>query len=229
MKLGDAAAVVLVAGTVVLFTVGRSAYETTYAFSPALMAFVKFAVLATFGETLVSRLTTGSYVRSGFGLLPKLIVWGLLGLAIYCAFVIFESGTTRLFFSGGVPPGGFPKVVWAFSISVAMNLIFSPVLMTTHNLTDLFIRENNGHFPLGKLHPGQLLSSVDWDRMWSFVFARTIPLFWIPAHTITFLLPPEFRLMYAAGLSVMLGLFMALVRPGKNLSEGPARRSTAKE
>ncbi len=39
---------------------------------------------------------------------------------------------------------------------------------------------------------------------------KTIPLFWIPAHTITFLLPEEFRVLFAAVLSVMLGVLLSL-------------------
>jgi len=46
--------------------------------------------------------------------------------------------------------------------------------------------------------------------MWNFIFKRTIPFFWIPAHTITFLLPPEFRVLFAALLGIALGLILAI-------------------
>ena len=39
---------------------------------------------------------------------------------------------------------------------------------------------------------------------------RTIPLFWIPAHTVSFLLPPDYQVLYAALLGVALGLILAL-------------------
>lgn len=212
MKIGDLLAVVALVAAVLFLTVGRSTYDAVYAFSPALVAFVKFALLATFGEALISRVLTGVYLRPGFGLVPKMIIWGFLGMLVYSAFVIFEGGVTVLLFDGVAPEAGFMRVLHALSVSLFMNAIFAPVLMTTHRLTDLFIDTNGGRVPLGKLNPGRLLASVDWGRMWGFVFARTIPLFWIPAHTVTFLMPPEFRLSYAAGLSVALGLFMALVR-----------------
>jgi hypothetical protein len=46
--------------------------------------------------------------------------------------------------------------------------------------------------------------------MWGFVFKKTIPFFWIPAHTITFLLPPQYRVLYAALLSVVLGILLGV-------------------
>lgn len=212
MKVGDALSALGVAAVVLFFTVGVQSYDALYEYSPALVAFLKFALLATFGEMLVSRFLNGVYMRAGFGLLPKMVIWGLLGLLVYSAFVIFEAGVTRLLFDGVAPSAGFRRVVHALSISVFMNAIFAPVLMTTHRLTDLFIDMHHGRFPLRELRPAELFAGVDWSRMWSFVFARTIPFFWVPAHTLTFLLPPKFRLVYAAGLSVALGLFMALVR-----------------
>ena len=224
MKLRDLFAVLLVAGVVLLLTVGKTAYDAAYAFSPLLTAFGKFALLATFGEALVARILTGRYLRPQFGLVWKAIVWGFLGMFVYTAFVIFENGVTQLIYGGIVPGSVIGQVVRAFLISVFMNLVFAPVLMTTHQLTDLFIDKHHGRFPVRELRPGDLLGMVDWNRMWGFIFARTIPLFWIPAHTITFLLPAEFRLIYAAGLSVMLGLFLALVRRRKPVSSSTQGR-----
>ena len=50
---------------------------------------------------------------------------------------------------------------------------------------------------------------MNWDVMWNFVFLKTIPLFWFPAHTITFLLPPDFQVLFAALLGIALGLILA--------------------
>jgi hypothetical protein len=44
------------------------------------------------------------------------------------------------------------------------------------------------------------------------VVAPTILWFWIPAHTITFCLPAEFRIIMAAGLSVCLGAILAFAK-----------------
>ena len=39
---------------------------------------------------------------------------------------------------------------------------------------------------------------------------KTVPLFWIPMHTVTFLLPAEYQVMMAAALSVALGVILSL-------------------
>jgi hypothetical protein len=41
---------------------------------------------------------------------------------------------------------------------------------------------------------------------------KTIPLFWIPAHTITFSLPPEYRVLMASFLSIALGGILAFAK-----------------
>ena len=46
--------------------------------------------------------------------------------------------------------------------------------------------------------------------MWGFVYKKTIPLFWIPAHTITFLLPAEYRILVAALLGIVLGVILGI-------------------
>jgi hypothetical protein len=52
--------------------------------------------------------------------------------------------------------------------------------------------------------------NMDWAVQWNFVLKKTIPLFWIPAQTITFLLPPEVQILFAALLGVVLGILMAV-------------------
>jgi ABC-type phosphate/phosphonate transport system permease subunit len=51
---------------------------------------------------------------------------------------------------------------------------------------------------------------VNWDMQWNFVIKKTIPLFWFPVHTITFILPPTFQVLFAALLGVALGLILAI-------------------
>ncbi|MEH6470348.1 MAG: Mpv17/PMP22 family protein [Halopseudomonas sp.] len=190
---------------------------------PLISAFVKFALLGTLGEVLGLRLSTGGYPLEKFGLIPKAITWGIMGVAIKIVFVIFASGVPALLvkygiddatslLSGSVSAG---KLIVAFSISVAMNVIFSPLLMTLHKITDLHIQQYQGS-ALSLIRPisvGRILNQIDWQQMWSFVFKKTIPFFWIPAHTLTFLLPPEHRVLFAALLGVMLGIILVL--PGR--------------
>jgi len=185
-----------------------------------IMSFLKFALLATLGEIIALRIKTGNYNEPGFGIIPRMIVWGFLGLAINLAFNIFASGAPVFLAYMGLKDapaamnGSFSglKLLDAFTISTTMNLIFAPVMMTFHKITDIHIIANGGTIS-GLLKPipfGPILKGINWDVMWNFIFKKTIPFFWIPAHTITFLLPPEFRVLFAALLGIALGLILAI-------------------
>lgn len=190
-------------------------------------AFVKFAILATIGDVIGLRIKTGSYLRKGFGIIPRMIVWGFLGITIKIAFVLFVYGTPAFLETLGlenahvVMKGNFTpeKLLVAFCISVAMNVIYAPVMMTLHAITDMHIMTNGGTIR-GFLTPikfRKLFVNLDWDVQWNFVFKKTIPFFWIPAHTITFLLPPELRVLFAALLGIALGMILAIAdMMGKN-------------
>jgi hypothetical protein len=221
MKWGDAIALVIGIGLVAFFSreAGRHIYESVYGNAPLPVTFVKFAVLATGGEILAYRLRAGHYRFRGFGIVPKMVVWGLLGLAIYAAFGIFSAGVPAVFTRAVVPFFHTP-VTTAFLISVFMNVFFAPVMMLTHHVTDLHIARSGGTFPFRGFHMVPLLAGIDWHRMWSFVFLKTIPLFWIPAHTITFLLPPAYRTIFAAALSVALGVFLGIAARRKEPHDG---------
>jgi len=220
MRPGDFFAAFLICALAVFFLVPatRALYESAYGQMPVLLSFLKFGVLATAGEVLAMRINTGNYDTRGFGVLPKMIVWGFLGIAIYWAFIIFATGTPNVFPAIGNLPDPWNRILSAFAISVFMNIIFAPPMMLTHHLTDRFIGDHNGRFPISQLDMLNLLNRVDWDRMWGFVFKKTIPLFWIPAHTITFLLPENYRVLFAVLLSVVLGLILGSVRAKKSTS-----------
>lgn len=188
---------------------------------PYLMSFLKFAILATYGEIAAYRIGNKKYPDKSFGILPKMIVWGILGIFIKAAFVIFSKGAIALIIS---IYKDFPinilatkelsllKLLAAFSISLTMNLIFAPVMMLTHKITDLYIALAGGTIKgilKTRFSLTDLLTKVDWKSFGGFVLAKTIPFFWIPAHTITFLLPETFQVLFAALLSVVLGIFLA--------------------
>lgn len=197
-----------------------NAYEHFNRTHGMVMSFVKFAVLATLGEMLGLRIKTGIYFFSGFGILPRALVWGFLGLAIKSAFIIFASGTP-LFLeylgmngAGAIIKGGFTadKVLVAFCISVAMNLTFAPVMMTFHKITDTHILQTGGtlHGFFTPLPVRKIITGMNWDVQWNFVLRKTIPFFWIPAHTLTFLLPPDYQVLFAAFLGLALGVILAV-------------------
>ncbi len=183
------------------------------------MSFVKFAILATMGEMMALRIRKGVYTEPGFGILPRALVWGVLGLAIKAAFTVFASGTPvfaeylGLGNASASMKSAFTgeKLLVAFCISAAMNLIFAPVMMTMHKITDTHIIGTGGTVQ-GFFTPipfARIFQNMNWDVQWNFVFKKTIPFFWIPAHTITFLLPTEYQVLFAAILGMALGLILA--------------------
>ena len=152
--------------------------------------------------------------------MPRAIVWGFLGLGINAAMIVFSSGVPSFLqymgmnnaqeiFTGNV---SFEKLFIAFTVSVFMNTIFGPVFMTLHKITDTHILNNGGTLK-GFLRPikmGEIIRNLNWDVQWNFVFKKTIPLFWFPAHTITFMLPGNMRVLCAALLGVVLGVLLAI-------------------
>ncbi len=190
-----------------------------------IMSFLKFGILSTFGECIGLRITSGAYNRRGFGILPRALVWGVLGMGISMAMTIFSTGVPAFMTSLGMEDASavmgmalsWKKVLVAFCISVAMNTIFAPVFMTLHKVTDTHITQTGGTLQgfFTPLHMGKILAGLNWHRQWSFVFKRTIPLFWFPAHTITFLLPGDLRVLFAALLGVVLGILLAIAAQKK--------------
>jgi len=205
------------------FFISDAVFDTYYQFNQErglLMSFIKFFFLATLGEVIGLRIKTGRYHQKGFGLLPRAIVWGFLGMSIYAAFAIFAAGTPALLEKLGVANAGillhselsWAKVLVSFSISTTLNVFYAPVLMTFHKITDIHILARGGTMR-GFLTPirfGQIFQEINWKVQWDFVFKKTIPLFWIPAQTITFLLPEEFRVLFAAFLGIVLGVLLAI-------------------
>lgn len=196
-------------------------YKTFNAEHAMIMAFLKFGILATLGEMLGCRISTGNYTTPTFGVLPRMVVWGVLGMAISMAMTVFSSGIPAFITSmgGGELVAAFAtegfswgKLVVAFSISVMMNTFFAPVFMTFHKITDAHIAENGGSLKalVTPIDMRRQMVSLNWDRQWSFIFKKTIPLFWYPAHTITFMLPGELRVLFAALLGVALGVILAI-------------------
>ena len=239
MKKGDIILIVCVAAVAALFAIPQThaaeGFNWATAHHPYIMAFFKFAILATLGEMLALRIREGVYNKKGFGVLPRMIVWGFLGMAIAMSMVIFKSGTSV--FLGTVADAitgnsghidaysgwsawdfGWGKLGIAFAVSVLMNSIFAPVMMTFHKCTDIHITDNGGTVR-GLLRPMKMReimsTKVNWDIQWNLVIKKTIPLFWFPMHTITFILPANLQVLFAALLGVALGLILALAGGSK--------------
>lgn len=175
--------------------------------------FIKFFLLATMGELLAIRIVTSDW-NIPKGLLYRAFIWGLLGMAMVLIFSVFAAGIASAL-ANGFLPGGNSQFAFAFFVSFVMNLSFAPTMMAFHRITDTFIDlkyENKK----GKVTLSEVIKRIDWDGFVSFVIMKTIPIFWIPAHTITFLLPPEYRVLSAAFLSIALGAILAFAK--KNMT-----------
>ncbi len=223
MKRNDIIVIAATALVLLPFFVSSSVYNFYVDYNAShgmIMSFIKFAVLATFGEAIGLRIRTGNYNQKGFGLIPRAIVWGFLGLTIKLAFVLFATGIPAFLAYMGIENApvvmkeslSVSKVLVALSVSAAMNIIYAPIMMTIHKVTDTHIT-NNGGTLAGLFKPirfGEILTGINWNVQWSFVFAKTIPFFWIPAHTLTFLLPADFQVLFAAVLGIALGVLLAI-------------------
>lgn len=191
------------------------------------MSFLKFGVLATAGECIGLRIRTGKYNAPGFGVIPRAITWGFLGILISSAMTIFSNGVPAVLTDLGLSPENESykelisqsilqskspyHLLAAFSISTFMNCLFAPIFMVLHKVSDTHIMNNGGTLKgyFTKVHFSDIFVNLDWGTIWSFLFKKTIPLFWIPAHTITFMLAPEYRVLFAAILGVLLGVLMS--------------------
>jgi len=224
MKKSDLIILLCVALLLSPFFIFDSVYHTYLDINrsfPLLAAFIKFAILSTFGEVLGVRIKTGKYTLHHFGLFPRAVVWGFLGMWIALSLAVFRSGVPAFLdqFSClhginaamGEPFSGM-KLFGAFVISVVMNTSFAPVFMTIHKITDTHIAQYQGKLNCF-CHPvciKEILSGINWNVQWGFVFKKTIPFFWIPAHTITFILPKDLQVLFAALCGVALGVILAI-------------------
>jgi hypothetical protein len=192
-----------------------------------LMSFMKFSVLATMGEVIGLRIKTGDYNQPGFGILPRAIMWGFLGMTVKTAFVIFGAGAPAFLEMLGMEgaseiiKGSFTpsKVLVSFAISTSLNLFYAPVLMTFHKITDIHII-NNGGTVRGLFTPikfSEIFPAINWSVQWNFIFKKTIPLFWIPMQTVNFLLPPQYQILVAALLGIVLGVLLAVANNNKQV------------
>lgn len=156
---------------------------------PVITAMAQFAVLGTLGEA-ASKWLAARRIFSPFGArgtLLRMLGWALLAVCIKYAFTGFVSFVDGLIAHDLLPELG--SMARAFAVSLCMNLQFGPFLVIVHRLIDNAI---DGRPNWANLDKGLL------SLLW----------FWVPAHTVTFLLPLELRIGLAAVWSVALGLIL---------------------
>jgi len=184
---------------------------------PFLMGFTKFAILATLGEWLAIRLMAGKWSLPR-GILCRAAVWGALGFCLVEMFAVFADGVSMTICDGLLPGGQSQLNRWIVALwtSVIINLAVGPALMTAHRIADTYIDLAGGRWrELGTIRLRQVIDRIDWQGLIGFVCLKTIPLFWIPAHTVTFLLPSEYRVLWAALLSFAMGVILACAKRAK--------------
>jgi hypothetical protein len=160
---------------------------------PYLSAAVQFGLLGTLGEVGAASLKARrpTLPCTPFQLLLKVLAWALLGLVIKAGFVGMKGFTRALLDHHILPAFVSTGIGWAFSLSTLTNLFFGPQMMLFHRLEDNLILRRRG-----------------FEGMMPAI--RTLVWFWIPAHTLTFSLPPEFQVGLAALWSLALGVILGL-------------------
>jgi hypothetical protein len=156
---------------------------------PIVTAMIQFAVLGTLGDA-ISHWIVKRKVFSPYDLkmlILKIIEWSVLAVMIKYAFIGFNGFVETLINNNYLPLlEGIGK---SFAISTSINLQFGPFLVIMHRLMDNLIA--------GKQNWKNLDKSF-YSLLW----------FWIPAHTITFILPKEFQIGLAAVWSLALGIIL---------------------
>ncbi|MBU1239574.1 hypothetical protein KKF84_16035 [Myxococcota bacterium] len=170
---------------------------------PFLMGIGKIALLGTMGELLGGRIVTGAWHLRGIRLPQRVLVWGFLGAVFTVAFPLFSFGVEGLLHAGLLPGKG-TVLAHAFWKSFFMNLLFGFPMMVFHRVTDTLVDRGQlfSRWPLVSV-----FTTMNWSNMLR-VVGGAIFWFWIPAHTGTFMLPPEFRIITAALLAVALGVIL---------------------
>lgn len=214
MKKGDFLwGLALLIWIVVLVVPGtRAAFISASDAHPYIGGFIKFAILATMGDLLGARVLKGEWIIPK-GLFYRVIIWGIIGLMVTLVFTVYMGGTAAAQASGRLPLKG-SNLAQAFFGSAIMNLTFGPMMMAFHRFTDMYI-DAVYEKSRSKVGLSELVEKNDWHSLVQFSWLKTCPFFWIPAHTVVFLLPDQYRVLVSAFLSIALGLLLAIAKKGK--------------
>ena len=204
MKKGDIIGPIYFIALVVLLIVFIKPFIYATQHYPIPMGFLKVALLATFGECLKTRIRTGTCKITHP--IQRFLVWGLFGIWFTWAFSIFSGGVDKALIANKLWFGFAP----AFSKSLWINVLggYAYFMMLSHEYINKLIDKQ------GVVSAPEFKEKLD-ARVWFPCLSwgsipMTILWFWLPAHTITFLLPGYFRVLCAAFLSVALGFILTI-------------------
>lgn len=196
---------------------GRWYFEVASKEHPLIMGFSKFFILATLGELLGRRLALKRWQFLGIALHQRAFVWGCFGFVFTFVFPLFSAGVDELIRSKLLfAPAAdlFTNVITAFWKSFFINMIFAFPFMTLHKVTDTLIDRG---LLFSRWPFLDIWKNLDWETHMKKV-VPTIVWFWIPAHTLTFLLPSEYRILLAAYLGIVLGIILPFFNSRKNIT-----------
>ena len=214
-KLGDIVWLLVLVAFFSIFIIpqAKEVYENFNMHHPYAAGFIKFMVLASMGELLAQRLATGKWKKTK-GFFIKAAAWGVIGIMVTFMFKLYPYGIETMINKGLIPgaDGFLGKLLFGFYTSIVVNLSFGPVFMSMHRISDTKIEAFADRKSLSFMGA---IREIDWAEFMRFIVGKTIPYFWIPAHTITFLLPENYRILFAAMLSVALGVILTLAKNRK--------------
>ena len=193
--------------TILALPSSRAVFVTLTRSYPYLMGLANIALIGSMGELLGARIVTGKWRLTGIRLWQRVLVWAFFGLVFTVVFPLFSFGVEGAL-KAGLLPGHGVRITHAFFKSLFMNLLFGFPMMVFHRVTDTLIERNQ---LLGKWPLVEVYTSIDWRNMFH-VVGGALFWFWIPAHTGTFMLPPEFRVVTAALLAVALGVILGVAK-----------------
>jgi len=215
MKRGDfiwgAIMICVVAALVV--PASRSVIMSTTMAHPYYMGIIKFAILASMGELFAIRIIAGQW-NIPCGMVYRVCFWGFMGFTLTTAVSVYANGVPGSIQSGILYGARFHSpVIRAFWTSVMMNATYGPVIMSAHRISDTYLDLAGGQLRnLLSIKFDTVLATINWHSLVVVVIIRLLTFFWIPAHTITFLLPPEYRVLCAAILGFVLGVLLAFFK-----------------
>ncbi|MEX1377747.1 MAG: hypothetical protein AB1Z23_09805 [Eubacteriales bacterium] len=215
-RLGDLVWLLAAAAFFSIFVIPQTK-EVSMAFignHPFIAGFIKYFILASMGELLAQRIAIGEWKKTK-GFVPKAFFWGIIGVVITFMFTLFPFGVQAMIDKGLIPiaAGYVGTLLTAFYTSIVANCAFGPIFMAVHRISDAKIEAAADK---KKMSIMDAVRSIDWVEFIRFIVGKTIPIFWVPALTITFLIPTEYRILFAAALSIALGVILTVAKRKKS-------------
>lgn len=206
---------------------------------PYIMGFFKFMLLSSMGELLALRIRSRQWSLPP-GFVMRVVVWGIIGVFITFMFSFYSSAVNHLQAIDMLPgqSGGFltafqtsvlmnltfgPAFMIAHRISDSAIELFAGRTKEAARTNRAVTAPNRPAARTGNAAARQpaesgvaqmtgfraVLANVEWAPFLR-VIVFSLFLFWIPVHTLVFMLPVVYRVIAAAMLSIVLGVILAL-------------------